>query len=57
VATETAVALFDDLGVHTGIDLDALLRAAALAAELVGHELPSRLAYAGPRSRLATADS
>ena len=53
VATETAVALFDDLGVATGIDLDALLDAARLAEQLVGHELPSRVAYAGPRSRLA----
>lgn len=53
VATESAVALFDDLGVRTGIDLDRLLDAAALAERLVGHELPSRLAYAGPRTRLA----
>jgi len=53
VATESAVALFDDLGVHTGIDLQRLLDAAALAERLVGHELPSRLAYAGPRTRLA----
>ncbi len=55
VATEAAVALFADLGVETGIDLDRLLDAAALAERLVGHELPSRLAYAGPRTRLAGA--
>lgn len=55
VATEAAVALFDDLGVHTGIDLGRLLDAAARAEHLVGHELPSRLAYAGPRDRLAPA--
>jgi len=55
VATEAAVALFDDLGVTTGIDLEGLLSAAALAERLVGHELPSRLAYAGPRTRLAGA--
>jgi hydroxymethylglutaryl-CoA lyase len=53
VATESAVALFDDLGVHTGIDLGRLLDAATLAEQLVGHELPSRLAYAGPRDRRA----
>ena len=53
VATEAAVALFDDLGVTTGIALDPLLDAARLAEELVGHELPSRLVYAGPRTRLA----
>lgn len=55
VATEAAVALFDDLGVTTGIALEPLLDAARLAQELVGHELPSRLAYAGPRTRLAGA--
>ena len=49
VASEAAVALFDDLDVETGIDLELLLDAAALAERLVGHELPSRLAYAGPR--------
>ena len=53
VATEAAVALFDDLGVATGISLDPLLEAARLAEQLVGHELPSRLVYAGPRTRLA----
>ena len=53
VATEDAVALFDDLGVRTGIDLEALLTAAALAERLVGHGLPGRLASAGPRLRLA----
>lgn len=55
VATEAAVALFDDLGVTTGITLEPLLDAARLAEELVGHELPSRLVYAGPRTRLAGA--
>ena len=54
VATEAAVALFDDLGVRTGIALEPLLAAARRAEAAVGHELPSRLVYAGPRSRLAT---
>ncbi len=53
VATEEAVALLDDLGVMTGIDLDVLLVASAMAEELVGHPVPSRVARAGPRSRLA----
>jgi len=53
VATEGVVALLDDLGVHTGIDLDLLLEAAALAKELVGHPLPSPVAAAGPRTRLS----
>lgn len=49
VATEDVVALLDDLEVATGIDIDKLLEASALAAELVGHGLPSRVASAGPR--------
>lgn len=53
LATEDLVHLFDDLGVETGIDLGRLLAASALAAEIVGHPVPSRVAAAGPRSRLA----
>jgi hydroxymethylglutaryl-CoA lyase len=52
LATEELVAVLDDLGVDTGIDLDALLEAAAIAAELVGRAVPSRVAAAGPRTRL-----
>lgn len=54
LATEVLVALLDDLGVHTGIDLEHLLEAAHLAEELVGHPVPSPVATAGPRTRLAT---
>ena len=53
LATEGLVSMLDDLGVHTGIDLAALIEAATLAGELVGRELPSPVAHAGPRSRLA----
>jgi hydroxymethylglutaryl-CoA lyase len=53
LATEELVAVLDDLGVRTGIDVEALVEAAALAAELVGHPVPSRVAAAGPRHRLA----
>lgn len=54
LATEDLVHLLADLGVETGVDLDRLLDASRLAAELVGHPVPSRVAAAGPRSRLAT---
>lgn len=54
LATEGLVAMLDDLGVHTGIDVEALIDAAALASELVGRPLPSPVARAGPRTRLAT---
>lgn len=53
VATEEAVALCDDLGVHTGIGIDALIEAALLVERLVGHPVPSRVAHVGPRSRRA----
>ena len=49
LATEDLVYLCDDLGVATGIDLDRLLRASRLVAEIVGHAVPSRVAAGGPR--------
>lgn len=53
LATEGLVAMLDDLGVHTGIDLERLLEATALVGALVGRQLPSPVAHAGPRTRLA----
>lgn len=53
VATEEAVALCDDLRIHTGIGIDALIEAALLVERLVGHPVPSRVAHVGPRSRRA----
>ena len=53
IATEEAVYLLQEYGVETGIDLDRLLEVAELAQRIVGHELPSRLLKAGPRTRLA----
>lgn len=51
LATEQLVALCDDLGIHTGIDLDRLLDAAAIIGELVGREPPSMVARHGPPRR------
>ena len=53
VATEEVVALCDDLGVHTGVAIEALIEAALLVERLVGHPVPSRVAHVGPRSRRA----
>jgi hydroxymethylglutaryl-CoA lyase len=53
VATEELVALLDDLRIESGIDIDALLAASAVVEEIVDHAVPSRVAHAGPRSRLA----
>jgi hydroxymethylglutaryl-CoA lyase len=54
VATEAVAALFDDLGVRTGLDVEQLIAAALFVESLVGHPVPSALAHAGPRSRLAS---
>lgn len=56
VATEEVVHMLHDMGIETGIDLEALLSAAALAEELVGRELPSGVLRAGPRTRLSPVD-
>ncbi len=53
LATEGLVAMLDDLGVHTGIDVEGVIQAAALAGELIGHAVPSPVSRAGPRTRLA----
>ncbi len=51
IATEEVVHMLEDMGVGTGVDLDLLLDVAAHAEQLVGHELPSQVLRAGPRSR------
>jgi len=51
VASEELVHMVEDMGVATGVDLDALLEAAAEAERLVGHTLPSQVLRAGPRTR------
>jgi hydroxymethylglutaryl-CoA lyase len=52
-ATEEIVHMLHDMGIDTGIDLDALIDAARLAEELVGRELPSGVLRAGPRTKLS----
>ena len=47
IATEELVLLCEKLGVETGIDLPALIEAARLAEEIVGHPVSSKLAHAG----------
>jgi hydroxymethylglutaryl-CoA lyase len=53
VCTEDLVHMVEDMGVATGVDLDALLDAARLAEGLVGRTLPSQVLRAGPRTRRA----
>jgi hydroxymethylglutaryl-CoA lyase len=49
VATEDLVHMLTDMGIETGVDLDAVLTAARLVEELVGHPLASQVSKAGPR--------
>ena len=51
IATEDLVHMAEDMGIDTGISLDALLEAAAEAERAVGHTLPSQVLRAGPRTR------
>ena len=51
IATEELVYWLADSGVETGIDLDAVLTAAAVTEDAVGHALPSSLFRAGGTSR------
>lgn len=50
IATEELVYMLEESGVETGIDLDAVLEAAAATEKGVGHALPSSLYRAGGRS-------
>lgn len=47
LATEDLVLVLEDLGVRTGVDLDALLGISRRLPELVGHGVPSRVSAAG----------
>jgi hydroxymethylglutaryl-CoA lyase len=53
VATEELVHMVEDMGVATGVDLEAMIDAAATAERIVGRTLPSQVLRAGPRTRIA----
>ena len=55
VATEELVHMVEDMGVATGVDLEALLDVAATAERIVGRTLPSQVLRAGPRTRTISA--
>jgi hydroxymethylglutaryl-CoA lyase len=50
IATEELVYMLEESGVRTGLDLDAVLAAAAVTEQAVGHTLPGSLYRAGGRS-------
>jgi hydroxymethylglutaryl-CoA lyase len=50
VSTEDVVHMLHEMGVETGIDLDALIGCATRMGEILGSELPGQVMKAGPRS-------
>jgi hydroxymethylglutaryl-CoA lyase len=51
LASEELVHMVEDMGIDTGVDLDALITVAREAERIVGRELPSQVLRAGPRTR------
>lgn len=51
VCTEDLVHMFEQMGVATGVDLDALLAVSATLPELVGHATPGQVLKAGKADR------
>ena len=51
IATEELIHMVEDMGVATGIDLEAMIAAAADAEQVIGRQLPSQVLRAGPRTR------
>ena len=50
VCTEDLVFMCNDLGIETGIDIDALVSVAKLAEEIIGHRLPGAVMAGGTLS-------
>jgi hydroxymethylglutaryl-CoA lyase len=47
ICTEELVLLCAEMGIDTGVDLDALIEVGRMAESIVGHQLPSELLHAG----------
>lgn len=47
ICTEELVLLCEEMGINTGVDLDALIEVGRMAETVVGHVLPSELLHAG----------
>jgi hydroxymethylglutaryl-CoA lyase len=55
IASEELVFLAHEMGIETGVDLDALIAAAELAERIIGRTLPSNLLHGGSLSRFRKA--
>lgn len=47
ICSEELVLLCEEMGIHTGVDLDKLIEVGRMAEKIVGHQLPSELIHAG----------
>jgi hypothetical protein len=47
ICTEELVLLCEEMGINTGVDLDALIEVGRMAEEIVRHQLPGELNHAG----------
>ena len=52
VCTEDLVFMLHEMGIETGIDLDALIECARLAEDIVGHPLPGSMMKGGSLRKL-----
>ena len=52
VCTEDLVFMCEEMGIETGVDLDALIEAARLAEDIVGHPLPGSVMRGGSLRRM-----
>lgn len=57
ICTEDLVYLMSELGIETGVDLDAMIAVAREMEAVLGRELPGQLMRAGPRKQLHSIDS
>lgn len=55
ICTEDFVFMCEEMGIDTGVDLDALVGCAQLAEEIVGHPLPGKVMRAGSLNRFRRA--
>jgi len=51
VCTEDIVFMCEEMGISTGVDLDALIETARMAEAMFGHTLPGKVMHAGSLSR------
>ena len=51
ICTEDLVFMAQEMGIETGIDLDALIECARMAETIVGHQLPGKIMHGGSLSK------